>query len=39
MDLQQKQLDSLKQWLTDTEDRIANMSQVWHKTKLDIIML
>ncbi|XP_069940660.1 microtubule-actin cross-linking factor 1 isoform X2 [Cherax quadricarinatus] len=28
MSLQQKQLESLKKWLTDTEDRIANMSQV-----------
>ncbi|XP_066986162.1 dystrophin-like isoform X26 [Macrobrachium rosenbergii] len=28
MALQQNQLDSLKRWLTETEDRIANMSQV-----------
>ncbi|XP_042209207.1 dystrophin-like [Homarus americanus] len=27
MSLQQKQLESLKKWLTETEDRIANMSQ------------
>ncbi|KAK7085433.1 hypothetical protein SK128_001326, partial [Halocaridina rubra] len=28
MILQQRQLESLRRWLTDTEDRIANMSQV-----------
>lgn len=28
MSLQQRQLESLKKWLTETEDRIANMSQV-----------
>ncbi|XP_068223554.1 microtubule-actin cross-linking factor 1-like [Palaemon carinicauda] len=28
MALQHNQLDSLKRWLTETEDRIANMSQV-----------
>lgn len=28
MSLQQAQLESLKKWLTETEDRIANMSQV-----------
>ncbi|XP_071545209.1 dystrophin-like isoform X16 [Panulirus ornatus] len=33
MSLQQKQLESLKKWLTDTEDRIANMSQVGPTTE------
>ncbi|XP_063855861.1 dystrophin-like [Scylla paramamosain] len=28
MILQERQLEALKRWLTDTEDRIANMSQV-----------
>jgi dystrophin len=27
MDLQQKQLDQLRQWLTATEDRISNMAE------------
>ncbi|XP_069180920.1 LOW QUALITY PROTEIN: dystrophin [Procambarus clarkii] len=34
MSLQQKQLESLKKWLTDTEDRIANMSQVGPTTEI-----
>nr|XP_027238839.1 dystrophin-like isoform X4 [Penaeus vannamei] len=34
MTLQQTQLESLKKWLTETEDRIANMSQVGPTTDL-----
>lgn len=28
MDMQQKQLDQLRQWLTDTEDRISHMADI-----------